>query len=80
MVLQDADGARSPQVARAQWAEASGPRGRNEPVGRALVGPDSASETKYPTSEVTRAGTGQSRGRWPVLAEVSSPDKLAAAG
>ena len=62
-------------MGRSQWAS-----GRNEPVGRTLVGPDSASETKHPTSEVTWAGTGQSRGRWPVLAEVSSPDKLAAAG
>ena len=75
MVVEDAGGARCPQVARAQWAS-----GRNEPAGRTLVGPDSASETKHPTSEVTWAGTVQFRGLWPVLAEVCSPDKLAAAG
>lgn len=75
MVLEDADDARSPLVARAQWAS-----GGNEPAARTLVGPDSASETKHPTSEVTWAGTAQSRGHWPVLAEASSPDKLAAVG
>ena len=77
MVVEDAGGARCPQVAGAQWAS-----GRDEPAGRTLVGPDSASETKHPTSEVTWAGTVQFRGLWPVLAEVCSPESwpLRAAG
>lgn len=62
-------------MGRSQWAS-----GRNELVGRMLVGPDNASQTKHPTSEVTWAGTVQSRGLWPVLAVVSSPGRLAATG